>query len=149
MKNSPFSFRAGFWSLADQGCVSLGNFLTNIFLARTLAAADYGVFALVYGLLVLLNSFHSCVVGYPLSIKGAAADAEGLKSYTRSALLFTAVLSVPFGGIVLGACIVLGRPTIAVWAAFALLCWELQETLRRSLMAHLRHGEAIWGDAFS
>lgn len=139
----------GVWSLADQGVVSLGNFLTNIFLARFLIPADYGIFALIYGLIIVLNSFHSCVIGYPLSVKGAAADVEGLKQHTRSALVLTLLLSLPFGGIVIGASIALGRPGIALECACALLCWELQETLRRSLMAHLRHGDAIWGDGFS
>ena len=139
----------GVRSLADQGIVSLGNFLTNILLARVLIPADYGTFALIYGLIIVLNSFHSCVIGYPLSVRGAAADVEGLKRHTRSALLLTLLLSLPFGGIVIGASIVLRRPQIAIEAACALVCWELQETLRRALMAHLRHGDAIWGDAFS
>ena len=143
------SDRASLWSLADQGSVSLGNFLTNILLARTLAPSDYGIFALVYGLLVLLNSFHACAILYPLSIRGAASDIVGLHKYTRRSLLLTALLSFPFAIVVLGATELLGLPAVAPWAIVALWCWQTQETLRRSLMAHLRHGEAVWGDAFS
>lgn len=149
MKTFSVTKAAGLWSITDQGCVSLGNFLTNIFLARALPAADYGIFALVFGLVIFLNSFHSCLIGYPLSVKGAAVDADSLKTYATSGLLFTAILSVPFGTVIYAASVVLGRSDVAIWAASALLCWELQETLRRSLMAHLRHGDALWGDALS
>jgi len=41
----------------------------------------------------------------------------------------------------------LGRPWVALTAIAALLCWQTQETLRRALMAHLRHAEALWGDS--
>ena len=34
------------WTLVDQGVVSIGNFALNLQLARDLAAADYGKFAL-------------------------------------------------------------------------------------------------------
>jgi O-antigen/teichoic acid export membrane protein len=140
---------AGVWSLADQGTVSLGNFLTNIFLARTLAPADYGIFALVYGLLVVLNSFHTCTVTYPLSIRGATSSPAGLRQYTLQSMVVTGLLAIPLATIILGATSFLHRSRVASWAILALLSWQLQETLRRGLMAHLRHGEVIWGDALS
>src|ERR1700682_3834964 len=127
------SDRASLWSLADQGSVSLGNFLTNILLARTLAPADYGIFALVYGLVLLLNSFHACAILYPLSIRGASSDIVGLHKYTRRSLLLTAVLLVPFGIVILGAAALLSQLRVALWAILALACWQTQETFRRSL----------------
>jgi O-antigen/teichoic acid export membrane protein len=139
----------GVWSLADQGAVSLGNFLTNILLARALPRPEYGIFVLICGLLILLNSFHSSAVSYPLSVQGATSDRNGLHKHARSALSFTGILLLPFGAIVFGACNLLGRPWVALPAIVALLCWQLQETLRRSLMAHLRHAEALWGDSLS
>jgi O-antigen/teichoic acid export membrane protein len=40
--------------------------------------------------------------------------------------------------------------TGTLWLALAaLVCWQMQETVRRALMAGLRHSEAIWGDAVS
>ena len=68
MRSTSIQSRAGLWSLADQGAVSLGNFLTNILLARALAPAEYGIFALVFGLLLALSSIHAAVVIY---LKGA------------------------------------------------------------------------------
>lgn len=149
MSESISSDRTGIWSLADQGAVSLGNFLTTVLLARALPREQYGIFVLISGLLILLNSFHSSAVAYPLSIQGATSDRIGLHKHVRSALSFTAVLSLPFAALVFGACNLLGRPRVALPAIVALLCWQTQETLRRSLMAHLRHAHALWGDSLS
>lgn len=137
------------WSLADQGAVSLGNFLTHIILARTLPPREYGVFALLFGALIGLNALQSCVVNYPLSLRGSVSELQSLRDETRNALALTAYLAVPFGLIVAGATLLLGRPALALWAIAALYCWEMQEVLRRALMAHLRHAEAFWGDALS
>ncbi|HWG57718.1 MAG TPA: hypothetical protein VN661_01580 [Candidatus Acidoferrales bacterium] len=137
------------WSIADQGSVSLGNFLTNILLARTVIPTEYGIFALLYGLIVVLNSFHSSVVTYPLAVQGAIGDCEDLRRHLRGALLFTLCLSVPFAAVIIAATFALKVPHLAPEAIAALLCWEVQETLRRALMAHLRHREAVLGDACS
>lgn len=141
--------KTGFWSLADQGAVSLGNFLTNILLARSLAPGDYGVFALIYGMLVLMNSYHSCAVVYPLSLTGAPGTIEELHHHIRRSICLTLIFVLPLGLVVFGAARFLRRPEITAWAILALVCWQVQETLRRALMAHLRHAEAIWGDTLS
>jgi O-antigen/teichoic acid export membrane protein len=138
-----------FWSLADQGAVSLGNFLTNVLLARALAPGDYGVFALVYGMLILMNSYHSSAVVYPLSLSGAPGTLEELHHQIRRSICFTLIFAFPLGLVVFGAALFLKKPGITAWVIFALVCWQLQETLRRGLMAHLRHAEAIWGDTLS
>jgi O-antigen/teichoic acid export membrane protein len=141
--------KSSFWSLADQGAVSLGNFLTNVLLARSLAPGDYGVFALIYGMLVLMNSYHSSAVVYPLSLSGSPGTTEELHHHVRRSICLTIILVLPLGLIVFGAALFLKRPEITAWAILALVFWQIQETLRRALMAHLRHGEAIWGDAVS
>ena len=61
-------------SLADQGMVSLGNFLTQIILARKLAPGEYGIFALLFGVLFIMNVCHWALVAYPLSVRGSLAD---------------------------------------------------------------------------
>lgn len=127
----------------------MGNFLTNVLLARTLAPADYGIFALIYGLLVVMNSYHSSAVVYPLSLTGAPGTLEDLHRQLRVSINSTVVFAFGLAPIVLGAAILLGRPGITPWAAFALFSWQAQETLRRGLMAHLRHDEAILGDTIS
>ncbi len=149
MRQTPDQGRTRFWSLADQGAVSLGNFLTNILLARSLSPTDYGVFALIYGMLILMNSYHSSAVVYPLSLSGAPSTIEELHQHLRRSICATLILAFPLGLVVFGATLVLKRPEITPWVVLALVCWQVQETLRRGLMAHLRHAEAVWGDTLS
>jgi O-antigen/teichoic acid export membrane protein len=139
----------GFWSLADQGAVSLGNFATTILLARAMSPRDFGVFALIFGMLIFLNNLHGALITYPLSVHGAAADDNELRRLTWLALALTLALGVPVGigvGLIAWA-FKLGRLT--PWLVAAMLLWQVQETLRRALMAHLRYQDAIWGDGVS
>lgn len=149
MNDDSKTTKAGSWSFADQGTVSLGNFLTSVLLARFLAPADYGIFVLIYGVLVVLNSFHSCAVVYPLSLLGAPGTIQDLQRRVGRSLYLTLIVAIPLCVLVCVATIVLGRPDLALWACLAIVCWQIQEVLRRGLMAHLRHAQAIWGDASS
>ena len=141
--------RASLWALADQGVVSLGTFLTSVVLARSLPPAEYGVFILVFGTVVFLNGVQGSLIGFPLSIKAAAADQEGLEEFTAAALALTAGAVLVLGVVVVAATIAVRRLEIAPWALVAMLLWQWQDCLRRALMAHVRHRDAIWGDAAS
>ena len=139
----------GAWGLTDQFVVSLGNFLTGLVLVRTLPKDDFGVFFLVFGMLLFLNSLHNSLVTYPLSVRGAASDADDLRRRAGQSILFTLVLALPLS---LGVIVIVGlehRATLIPWALAALFLWQVQETLRRGIMAHLRHREALLGDAIS
>src|SRR5260370_34663247 len=68
---------SGFWSMVDQGAVSAGNFLTTILLARALLPSDYGIYALLFALMLFMIFLNSAVIVYGLSLHGAAGtDAE-------------------------------------------------------------------------
>src|SRR5829696_6106635 len=56
LANPVSSSRRSVWALADQGIVSLGNCATNILLARSLAVAEFGIFALMLEAMLFLNS---------------------------------------------------------------------------------------------
>jgi O-antigen/teichoic acid export membrane protein len=143
-----FRSRGG-WALADQGIVSLGNFATGIILVRSLPKVEYGVYFLIFGVLQFLNSLHQSLITYPLSVRGATSDHERLRSLAGSALLFTLLLAMPLS---LGVVIIVGvenRPSLLPWALAAMFLWQFQETLRRAIMSHLRHREALPGDAIS
>lgn len=139
----------GAWALADQAVVSLGNCLTGILLAKHLLPDEFGIFALVFGAVLFLNSLHQSLVTYPLSVRGAVADGENLRKRVGSSLLFTSILTLPLS---IGLVIVAGvehRLSLIPWALLAMFLWQFQETLRRGIMAHLRHHEAVLGDAIS
>jgi O-antigen/teichoic acid export membrane protein len=139
----------GFWTLADQSAVSLGNFLTQIVLARSLPRSEYGIFALLFGILMVLFTCQNGLIIYPLSLEGAVAEKIGLRKLASGSLILTLLLAIPFSVFVLGATVVL-RITSLTWTALlAMLLWQVQEIYRRALMAHLRHRDAVWGDALS
>jgi O-antigen/teichoic acid export membrane protein len=142
-------FGTGFWALADQGAVSLGNFMTQIILARSLRSSEYGVFALIFGVLLFLLACQSGLVAYPLSLEGAVAGKVELRKIAFTGAILTVLLAIPFSVLVIGATVILHVVAI-IWAVLlAMLLWQLQETFRRALMAHLRHNAAIWGDVLS
>lgn len=137
-----------FWSVADQGVVSLGTFLTSIMLARSLSPGDYGAYGVLLAGLLFLNGMHTALVTSPLSIAGAATDPATLKRYSTAAVLFTIVLAAP-SGLLLAAPASLGRSSLWILVTVWLVLWQLQETMRRSLMCGLGHRRAVWGDAVS
>lgn len=139
----------GTWALADQAASSVGNFATNIILARTLAKESYGTFGLILEAIFFLNAIQSALVTYPLSVHGASSDPHKLSRYATISLLMTMLLAAPVILVALIAGALSGHLLVAACASLALLLWQLQETLRRAMLAHLRHADAIWGDAIS
>jgi len=58
--------RKGFWPMCDQGVVSLGNFLTTIFVARGLATKEeYGLFGVLLEFMFFLNNLQGGLITYP------------------------------------------------------------------------------------
>src|SRR5580700_1590437 len=141
-----WSGNAGVGSIGDQAAVSAGNFLTSVLLARALAPAEYGVYALLFAFIIALNGIHAALVVYGLSLHGAAQPQEILERLCGQSLALTLVLSAALGIVIFCVAIALHRSSAAPWAFLALVCWECQETTRRALMAALRHGAALWGD---
>ena len=143
------SARRGVWALADQGAVSLGSFLTAIIVARSFSPADYGVYALTLGVVLLFVTFNAALVTSRLSIEGAGVDSRGLARLTGASVLLAAAVATA-GAITLAyATRVLDHGHIAPFAAAALGCWLIQETVRRALMAHLHYRKAVLGDVLS
>ena len=91
-----------FWALVDQGALSLGGFLTNIILARTLSAAEYGLFSVIFGALLFLNGLHGAIIAYPLSVKGASGSHVALGRLAGLALLLSLVCALPACAGILG-----------------------------------------------
>lgn len=132
-------------SVLDQGVVSGGNFLTTLVLARVLAPAEYGVFSLLYLSLFAINTCHSSLVVYPLTLRGAASPQE-LGSLTFAALLHTVLLAVPLAAILAVVTFALHRLDLYPVMAIAMLAWQLQETARRALLSVLRFRSALLPD---
>ncbi len=132
-------------SVIDQGVVSGGNFITTLVLARTLAPAEYGIFALLFLSLIAINTCHSSLVVYPLTLRGAESPGK-LGLLTSAALAHTMALALPLAGvlaIIIGA---LHQLRFFPILAAAMLSWQIQETTRRALLSVLRFRSAILPD---
>lgn len=138
---------SGAWAITDQAIVSIGNFATNIFLARTLEPSKYGTFGLLLETILYLNSLQAALVIYPLSVKGAVLDDGLLRRFATLCSYLTMILAIPLGLSVFLTGGIIGSSGLGLWVAGALILWQLQETLRRLLISRLRLKEAILGDA--
>ncbi len=135
------------WALADQMVVSLGNYLTGLILLQAMSQKGYGAFFLVLGAMLLLNGIHGALVAYPLTLHGAVADDETLRRLSGTALRLGFVLSLPCSLLAAAMAALVHGLWLAPWVILATVLWHGQETLRRALMARLRHREALVGDA--
>jgi O-antigen/teichoic acid export membrane protein len=135
-----------FWALADQAIASASNYVTTILLIRYLPKEEVGRFTIPWELLLLLNSLHAALIVYPLSVRGAKLAADRLRQISTVALILTLLLTVPFGSTLFA----MGATQywlVGLCAAGALVAFQIHETLRKSLMAHFRYTDLIWGDA--
>jgi O-antigen/teichoic acid export membrane protein len=139
----------GFWAIADQGVVSLGNFLTTIILARAVSPEVYGVWSVIFGLILFLNAFHASLITYPLSVCSASRDDGDMSELMVASLALSVLMVSPQALILIGASFLIGGPALALWAAVGLLFWQLQETTRRLLMVRLAFRTALFTDAIS
>ena len=142
--------RKGFWPMADQGVVSLGNFATTALVARGLAnRAQYGQFSMILEFMFFLVNLQSGLITFPLTVKGAVSDDATLRRLTSAAAVFTLILGVPTVIATMGVGVVTGNSALALSAVVALILWQMQEATRRGLWAHFRHKAAVLGDSVS
>ena len=134
--------------MSDQAVVSLGNFLLTVLLARSLSKVEYGTYVVLYGALLTANSLHAALVTYPISVLGAHRTPRELRVLSSNSLVVMSLLGAPVSAVlILVAWIITRRTDLLIIVICAMLCWQFQETLRRSLMSHLRHRRAVLGDS--
>jgi O-antigen/teichoic acid export membrane protein len=141
--------KRGFWPLADQGVASLGNILTVFLVARGVSKEEFGSFTLILEAMFFLVSMHAAFITYPLTVKGAIADDSKLRHLSTGSLLLTLFLAVPMCIAAIAVGTVSHLLALTLVAVVGLVTWQMQETVRRALMCHFRHGQAIWGDSIN
>jgi O-antigen/teichoic acid export membrane protein len=141
----------GIWSLGDQAILSLGNFLCNWMLLRSHAASAWvGNYMVVLSVILFLNNLHMALVTYPLSITSAGISDGELRRRVRRAIAMTLLLAIPESiAISIGTVVTTKLWHLIPLVIASLVLWQLQETVRRALMARLEHRRAIFGDAVS
>ncbi len=84
----------GGFAILDQGLISGSNFLIGILLARWMAPASYGAYALAFSVFLLLAMLYQSMVLEPMGVFGGAVYRLSLKSYIRSLTRIHLLLSI-------------------------------------------------------
>ena len=137
------------WVLLDQGIVSAGNFMSMLLLARSLSKVDYGTFVLIYGACLIVNGLHSNLIISPLVVFSSTSGPRKAQLYSMASLRLTSDFAVISAAVILTASASLHLLVDGLFALGAVVAWQAQETLRRSLLAKFRYLDAIWGDSVS
>ena len=146
--------RTNAWGLADQVLISGTNFATGVLTIRALHHDEFGMFSVIYGVLLLCNIFQSTLVTQAHNVLGATRDGDRYKRYTGSAAAgqlglvgVEALLALPIAII---ASLAHWQAAAMLWALIpAIVAWQLQEFVRRVLYTEGRYAAAFWNDVIS
>lgn len=110
------------WAVLDQAAVSLVNFALNFSLARWASPEVYGVFVIVFSLLLLVySSIQVPLVLDPLIILGGKKGQVSQTVYARRSLLFSIAISVVSVGVLFIGALLLGLMGEVIYARAAFL----------------------------
>jgi O-antigen/teichoic acid export membrane protein len=71
-------------AILDQGLISGSNFLTSVLLARWMVPAQYGAYAVAFGIYVLLSVVYQSLVLEPMAVFGGSSYRNCLRGYMGS-----------------------------------------------------------------
>jgi O-antigen/teichoic acid export membrane protein len=71
----------GVLTLADQGLIGGSNFLIGILLARQLLPEQYGAYALVFEIFMVLSIIYACLILEPMLVFGSAVYRDNFRQY--------------------------------------------------------------------
>lgn len=143
----------GALAFSDQALFAGAQFVLNILLARWLAPAEYGAFAVAYSVFLLVSAVHIALLIEPMLIFGSGRYAEVRRSYMAIVLRGHWLLTILASVVLLGAGLLIGRLSsqpvghalcaLSVALPFVLLAW----LTRRSFYIELQPGRAAAGGA--
>ena len=92
-------YSRGVWSIADQGLFAATNLVLNLLLAVWLTPAEYGAYALVYAVFLLLSTIHNGLLVEPMLVFGPEKYAGSFSSYVGTLCAFCVALGLAIGTI--------------------------------------------------
>ena len=143
------------WAIADQMLISGTNFVTMILMARGLAsAAEFGVFVLVYSILLFCNSLQTALVTQPHNVLGVTRQGKDYLRYTSTTAINQLALA---GGLSCLVAVAWMVATASGWQSASMLlamsltivAWQMQEFLRRVLYTERRTLAALTVDGLA
>lgn len=87
-------------SVLDQAVTSGANLALNVALARLLAPAAYGAFAVAYAVLIIVTGFHTALFTDPLSALGTRVFSGDTRRYMRGVMALNVAVTVPLAVLV-------------------------------------------------
>lgn len=128
----------GILAAADQGIISISNFLAALILARAVVPTEFGVYAVGFLLLHLLRALQDGLIVQPLNAFGAVMSNDDFRLYATGNGVFQFILSGGSAAAAAGAGWILtalgndtaGPTLFTMW--FVFLTWPIQEFIRRS-----------------
>jgi O-antigen/teichoic acid export membrane protein len=128
----------GYWAAADQGLISITNFVAAIILARAVSPEEFGVYAVGFLMTRFVRAIQDGLIVQPLNALGAILDDAKFQEYAANTGLLQIILAVlsAISAASLGWLLtiwgndVAGPTATALW--FLLLTWQLQEFIRRA-----------------
>ena len=99
----------GSLALADQALFAGAQFVLNILLARWLAPAEYGTFAVAYSVFLLVSAVYSAILLEPMIVFGSGRYLEKRRTYLGIVLRGHWLLTVATGVILVGGGLLEGR----------------------------------------
>ena len=88
------------WALADQAIVSGVNFLTGILIARFLGIEEFGIFTLVWMIVLFSNSIQMAMISSPMMTIGPKQPEKEKNSYYGTVVIHQLIFSILSCGIV-------------------------------------------------
>ncbi len=128
----------GYWAAADQGLISLTNFVAAIILGRAVSPEEFGIYAVGFLMTRFVRAIQDGLIVQPLNALGAVLDDRKFQEYAANTGLLQIILAVlsAIAAASLGWVLtilgndVAGPTVMALW--FLLLTWQLQEFIRRT-----------------
>jgi O-antigen/teichoic acid export membrane protein len=128
----------GYWAAADQGLISLTNFIAAIILGRAVDPQEFGIYAVGFLMTRFVRAIQDGLIVQPLNALGAVLDENPFQIYATNTGILQIILAILSA--IAAACFgwlltafgndVAGPTATALW--FLLLTWQLQEFLRRA-----------------
>jgi len=82
-------------AIADQGLVSIANFLTTVALAKTLQIREFGFYSLLFATMTNVGGLINTLVSEPTRVLGVSKDARGNSTYATTQLILNIALTLP------------------------------------------------------
>ncbi|MFC1996205.1 lipopolysaccharide biosynthesis protein [Chloroflexota bacterium] len=145
----------GYLAAADQGIISLTNFVAAILLGRAIEPQEFGIYAVGFLMTRFVRAIQDGLIVQPLSALGAVLDDRGFQEYAANTGILQIILAVisaiavaSLGWVltVLGNDVA-GPTATALW--FVLLTWQLQEFIRRAFYTRSEVHKAVINTALA